>query len=117
MITRKSSGGERELVLVEQHGAHDDWFRHKVIYRRKLIAGDILTIGDDTLTVEKIIGNGIALIRSERNLLDIAAGHGTVPYLYRRIWDVMLPQQISSATKLFSLARQAQWQHQQLASI
>ena len=79
LITRKPSGGERELVLVEQHGAHDDWFRHKVIYRRKLIAGDILTIGDDTLMVEKIIGNGIALIRSERNLLDIAAEHGTVP--------------------------------------
>lgn len=79
LITRKPSGGERELVLVEQHGAHDDWFRHKVIYRRKLIAGDILTIGDDTLTVEKVIGNGIALIRSERNLLDIAAEYGTVP--------------------------------------
>lgn len=79
LITRKPSGGERELVLVEQHGAHDDWFRHKVIYRRKLIAGDILTIGDDTLMVEEIIGNGIALIRSERNLLDIAAEHGTVP--------------------------------------
>lgn len=79
LITRKPSGGERELVLVEQHGARDDWFRHKVIYRRKLIAGDILTIGDDTLMVEKIIGNGIALIRSERNLLDIAAEHGTVP--------------------------------------
>ena len=79
LITRKPSGGERELVLVEQHGARDDWFRHKVIYRRKLIAGDILTIGDDTLMVEKVIGNGIALIRSERNLLDIAAEHGTVP--------------------------------------
>lgn len=79
LITRKPSGGERELVLVEQHGAYDDWFRHKVIYRRKLIAGDVLTIGDDTLMVEKVIGNGIALIRSERNLLDIAAEHGTVP--------------------------------------
>lgn len=117
LITRKPSGGERELVLVEQHGAHDDWFRHKVIYRRKLIAGDILTIGDDTLMVEKIIGNGIALIRSERNLLDIAAEHGTVPYLYHPIWDVTLPQRITSATKRFSLARQAQWQRQQLASI
>ena len=29
--------------------------------------------------VEKIIGNGIALIRSERSLLDIAAEHDTVP--------------------------------------
>ena len=115
LITRKPSGGERELVLVEQHGAYDDWFRHKVIYRRKLIAGDVLTIGDDTLMVEKVIGDGIALIRSERNLLDIAAEHGTV--LYHPIWDATLPQQILNATKRFSLARQARWQRQQLASI
>ena len=79
LITHKPSGGERELVLVEQHGSTDDWFRHKVIYRRKLQAGDELMIGNDTLTVEEIIGDGIAMIRSQRNLLDIANEHGTVP--------------------------------------
>lgn len=79
LITHKPSGGTRELVLVEQHGSTDDWFRHKVIYRRKLTAGDTLLIGDDTLTVEEILGDGIALIRSERSLLDIADEHGTVP--------------------------------------
>ena len=79
LITHKPSGGERELVLVEQHGSTDDWFRHKVIYRRKLQAGDELMIGNDTLHVEEIIGDGIAMIRSQRNLLDIANEHGTVP--------------------------------------
>ena len=79
LLTHKPSGGERELVLVERHGSTDDWFRHKVIYRRKLTAGDTLTIGDDTLVVEEIIGDGIAMIRSQRNLLDIAEEHGTVP--------------------------------------
>ena len=79
LITRRPSGGERELVLVEQHGLDDDWFRHKVIYRRKRNAGDTLLIGDDTLTVEQILGDGIAVIRSQRSLLDLAAEHGTVP--------------------------------------
>ena len=79
LITRKPSGGERELVLVEQHGSDDDWFRHKVIYRRKLSAGDSLLIGDDELSVDKIIGGGIAIVRSKRSLLDIAEKHGTVP--------------------------------------
>ncbi len=90
LITRRPSGGERELVLVEQHGLDDDWFRHKVIYRRKLNAGDTLLIGDDTLTVEQILGDGIAVIRSQRSLLDLAAEHGTVPlppYLGRTATD------------------------------
>ena len=79
LITHKPSGGVRELVLVEQHGSSDDWFRHKVIYRRKLHVGNELKIGDDTLMVDEILGGGIAVIRSARNLLDVAEQHGTVP--------------------------------------
>ena len=76
---RKPSGGERELVLVEQHGSRDDWFRHKVIYRRKLHAGDTLFVGDDELVIEEILGGGIAVVRSQRSLLDIAEEYGSVP--------------------------------------
>lgn len=79
LIAHKPSGGERELVLVEKHGATDDWFRHKVIYRRKLKVGDELLIGDDTLIVEEICGDGIAVVRANRDLLDIADQHGSVP--------------------------------------
>ncbi len=79
LITHKASGGERELVLVEKHGSSDDWFRHKAIYRRKLSIGDELFIGDDTLIVEEILGDGIAVIRANRDLLDIADEHGSVP--------------------------------------
>lgn len=79
LIARKHSGGERELVLVEKHGATDDWHRHKVIYRRKLKVGDELFVGDDKLVVEEILGDGIAIIRAERDLLDIADEHGSVP--------------------------------------
>lgn len=79
LIAHKPSGGERELVLVEKHGAVDDWHRHKVIYRRKLKVGDELVVGDDKLIVEEICGEGIAIIRAERDLLDIAEQHGSVP--------------------------------------
>ena len=79
LIAHKQSGGERELVLVEKHGTTDDWFRHKVIYRRKLKVGDELYVGDDKLTVEEICGDGIAIIRAERDLLSIADEHGSVP--------------------------------------
>ena len=79
LIAHKPSGGERELVLVEKHGATDDWFRHKVIYRRKLKVDDELLIGDDTLIVEEICGDGIAVVRANRDLLDIADQHGSVP--------------------------------------
>lgn len=79
LITHRPTGGERELILVEKHGASDDWHRHKVIYRRKLHAGDELTIGDDTIVVEEILGDGLAIVRAERDLLDIADEHGSVP--------------------------------------
>ncbi len=79
IITQKPSGGTRELVLVEKHGEHDDWHRHKVIYRRKLTAGDTLHVGDHTLTVEEILGDGLAIIRSDTDLLEIADTYGSVP--------------------------------------
>lgn len=79
LIAHKPSGGERELVLVEKHGAADDWHRHKVIYRRKLKEGDELLIGSDKLVVEEICGDGVAVVRANRDLLDIADQHGSVP--------------------------------------
>ena len=79
LIAHKPSGGERELVLIEKHGKQDDWSRHRVLYRRSLKAGDRLTIGPYTLTVESIEGDGIAIIKSEQSLLDIAERYGAVP--------------------------------------
>lgn len=86
LIAHKPSGGERELVLVERHGEADDWYRHKVIYRRKLKAGDELVIGPHTMVVEEIVGDGIAVIRSEVDLLAVADEFGSVPlppYMHR----------------------------------
>lgn len=79
LIATRPSGGIRELVLVEKHGRSDDWHTHKVIYRRRLKAGDELSVGDDILTVKEIIGDGMAIIESSRDLLAIADEHGSVP--------------------------------------
>ncbi len=79
LLAKKPTGGERELVLVEKHGTTDDWHRHKVIYRRRLHAGDELFVGNDKLVVEEICGDGIAIVKAERDLLDIADEYGSVP--------------------------------------
>lgn len=79
LLAKKPSGGERELVLVEKHGKTDDWHTHKVIYRRRLKAGDELFVGENKLVVQEILGDGMAVIRSERYLLEVADEHGSVP--------------------------------------
>lgn len=87
LLVHKATGAERELILVEKHGVVDDWYTHKVIYRRSLRAGDKLFVGEDTLEVVEILGNGLAVIRSSRDLLQVADEHGTVPlppYMKRR---------------------------------
>lgn len=76
---KKATGARRELVLVEQHGADDDWHRHRVMYRGRLASGDELCIGKDTIVVDQILGDGLAIVKSQRSLLDIAEEHGTVP--------------------------------------
>lgn len=79
LIAHKPSGGERELVLVERHGEADDWFRHRVVYRRKLKIGDELLVGPHKLFVEDIVGDGIAVVRSDADLLEVADKYGSVP--------------------------------------
>lgn len=79
LIARKPSGGERELVLVEKHGKSDNWHTHKVIYRRKLKEADELYVGEYKLVVKEILGDGMALIESDKDLLAIADEFGSVP--------------------------------------
>lgn len=79
LIAQKPSGGQRELVLVEQHGKRDDWHVHQVIYRRKLKPGEELFVGQHKLIVREILEGGMALIESETSLLDIADEFGAPP--------------------------------------
>ena len=80
LITEKVSAGvKRELILVEKHGKTDDWHTHKVIYRGRLAVGDLLKIGHDEIEVMEILGEGMAIVSSARDLLKVADEYGTVP--------------------------------------
>jgi S-adenosylmethionine:tRNA ribosyltransferase-isomerase len=87
MTHKKSSGAIRELVLLESHGQKDSWHQHRALYRGRLSQGDVLVAGDGTeLVVEDIIGEGVAKITSDRDLLDLADKIGETPlppYLHR----------------------------------
>jgi len=80
LIAHKASNdAKRELILVEKHGKTDDWHTHKVIYRRSLRVGEKLCVGDDELEVVEILGGGLAVIKSARDLLEVADEYGSVP--------------------------------------
>lgn len=86
-VTKKSNGAERELIILEKHGPQDDWNEHKVMYRRRLAVGDELIASEGSiLTVHEILGDGIASIRSDKDLLELSAQVGSVPlppYMHR----------------------------------
>lgn len=83
---QKENGADRELVILEKHSFDNDWHRHRVLYRRKLSVDDKLSVGDATLVVEEIQEGGLAIVRSDYDLLDLAEKYGDVPlppYMHR----------------------------------
>ena len=81
IFTQKESGAERELVILERHGGDDDWHTHKVMYRGKIKAGDVLTVknSSEKITVEQILGDGLAIVSCEKDLREVCENFGTVP--------------------------------------
>ncbi len=82
----KQNSAERELIILEKHGKIDDWHTHMVMYRRKMVPGDLLTVGDARLEVQKVLGDGLAIIKSDVDLLELTEKYGTVPlppYMHR----------------------------------
>ena len=86
-------GRKRELVVLERHGDEPE----RVMYRGKLHDGDVLFIleknNDEysaragaTVSIKRILGNGIAEVSSDTPLAELAEKYGTVPlppYLHR----------------------------------
>lgn len=79
LLTQKSTGGKRELIVLENHGRDDDWFRHKVLYHGHLKAGDKLLLGESEIEVLEILGNGVAEVQSKTSLLELCDQHGKPP--------------------------------------
>ena len=86
---RKADGAKREILILEKHGSNDDWQKHKVMYRGKLNQGDELFLQkslQQKLTVERVLGDGLAIIKSDVDLLELAEKFGAPPlppYLHR----------------------------------
>jgi S-adenosylmethionine:tRNA ribosyltransferase-isomerase len=87
---RKSDSHPRELVVLERHDGDID----HVMYRGKLHEGEELIVKnvatdektEDIITIQKILGNGIATAKANRPLEEIAQDYGNVPlppYMHR----------------------------------
>lgn len=87
---RKSDGHPRELVVLERHDGEID----HVMYRGKLHEGEELIVKnvatdektEDIITIQSILGNGIATVKANRPLEEIAQDYGNVPlppYMHR----------------------------------
>jgi S-adenosylmethionine:tRNA ribosyltransferase-isomerase len=86
LLARTENGSARELLLLEKHGEQQDVHRMKAMYRRKLVPGTKLYIQNDLIVVEEILGDGLAVVSSQANLLELADKYGTVPlppYIHR----------------------------------
>jgi len=73
------NGETREILILEKHSFDNDWHHHSVLYRRKLRVNDVLIIGNYKVIVDEIIGDGVAIIKCDHNLLDVAEKYGSVP--------------------------------------
>ncbi|GHU07044.1 S-adenosylmethionine:tRNA ribosyltransferase-isomerase [Alphaproteobacteria bacterium] len=85
-LYKVSNGAEREIVVLEKHSGDDDWHRHHVMYRGRLVVGDKLTNDNAEVIAEEILGNGIAIVSSNIDLLKLSEQIGTPPlppYMHR----------------------------------
>jgi S-adenosylmethionine:tRNA ribosyltransferase-isomerase len=83
----KANGATRELIVLEKHAGDDDWHRHKVLHRGRLTAGEQLRIGIHKLSVDEVLGGGVAVVSSAVDLMKLSEKYGAPPlppYLKRQ---------------------------------
>jgi S-adenosylmethionine:tRNA ribosyltransferase-isomerase len=81
-LYKVSSGATREIIVLERHDDRQNWHRHHVMYRGSLNVGDELTTAKSappTITVQEILGGGIAIVSSKIDLLKLSEKIGTPP--------------------------------------
>ena len=79
LVAIKQSGAERELFLSERHNGQLLSLTARVVYRGSLRAGDILRVGDESIEVIEILGNGEAMIRAAVPPIILAERFGHTP--------------------------------------
>lgn len=79
LMANDKNGRQHEILILEKHSFDNDWHRHSVLYRRKVIAGDELFVGSSKLIVEQVLGDGVATVRCDNDLLEVAEKFGSVP--------------------------------------
>ncbi len=79
LMTKKTSGVERELIVLEAHSRTEDWHHHRVMYRGRIRAGEILRLGEAEIMVERVLDGGIAEVKSQIDLLTLCDKYGTPP--------------------------------------
>ena len=86
LLAQNHAGAVRELLLLEKHGRVTDHHSSLVMYRRKIVEGQILHVGNARLLVDQVYSNGTAKISSDQDLWELAEQVGHVPlppYMHR----------------------------------
>lgn len=79
-------GQTRELLLLEDHHT-SDFSRRRVLYRGSIKVNEVLMVKETPVTVTAVHTGGIAEIKADVNLLDLAEHDGSVPlppYMHRQ---------------------------------
>lgn len=79
LITKNKKNANREILILEKHSFDNDWHRHKVLYRRKINPGEELFVGEYKIIVDQIQDGGVAIVKCNQDLLEIAEKYGKVP--------------------------------------
>jgi S-adenosylmethionine:tRNA ribosyltransferase-isomerase len=74
-----NKGSRRELLLLEKHHDDSDWHRHKALYRGQITPGEVLSIGQTEVTIEALESEGVAVLKSDQDLFELAEKVGSVP--------------------------------------
>jgi S-adenosylmethionine:tRNA ribosyltransferase-isomerase len=86
LLATTETGAERELLLLEKHGQEAGSNSSMVMYRRSVRVGQRLHVGQATITIDELFGNGTARISASLPLWQLAEQSGSVPlppYMHR----------------------------------
>lgn len=74
-----STGKLYELLLLESHAPDTDIHTHRALYRGKVHAGMSLKVNGEQISIGAIESEGVAVLKANCNLFELAEKFGTVP--------------------------------------